>query len=135
MSAQKEWIEFEKSRDEFRSGKQNILQRLRFLVKMALQRYTRGYDDRDIWNLDEAITRFVYPRFNEYLRWQQEHGRHTPEEFEMDPAGWIAVLYKIQEALRNQAANIGLEPGIQYDPTMNDDGLILLGRYFKYFWD
>ena len=43
-----------------------MISRLRRKLKFWWQRRTRGWDDRDTWNLDIAISEFVIPRLERF---------------------------------------------------------------------
>ena len=75
-------------------------------VRWLWQRLTRGYDDRDVYDLDEALVRFAYPRLKHFITWQCDHGMSCPPS--LDPAAWLEVLRKIEKAFDIQAGRLGL---------------------------
>jgi len=57
----------------------NLLRTLRF----AWQRLTRGWSDRDTWNLDTTIAEFVYPRLKRFKEVNNGYpGSLTVEEWD-----------------------------------------------------
>lgn len=53
------------------------------------QRRTRGFDDRELWNLDYTILKFVYPRLKAFRDKDCSYpGALTPEQ-------WIDILDEI----------------------------------------
>jgi hypothetical protein len=95
-------------------------------IKWWWQRTTRGFDDREIWDLRRSIRDFVAPRLEYFVDWQIEHGFHYPPN--LDPAAWTAALKKMRSSINE------LE-GLQGDVIQGgavDDGLTLFG---KYLWD
>ena len=51
--------------------------------KFCYQRWTRGWDDRELWNLDFTIAKFVLPRLRHFkeLNCSYPHG-NTSEEWD-----------------------------------------------------
>jgi len=117
MSNQKHWDIFRKNGESFRSGSleealsqdrsgledlwwstRSFLMNIPNDVKFWFQRRTRGFSDDEIWGLNSAITKFIYPRIKFFATWQEEQGHSTPEEFESNPAEWLNVLNKIARA-------------------------------------
>ena len=127
MSDQSHWVEFEQAKEnymnleEFKAELRNHRKKWFFPIEFAYyrvynflteipsqlrwfqQRVTRGFDDRDMWGLDTAITAFVYPRIKFFNKWQKEHGMGVPADFEKNPAEWLEVLNKIELAFEHMA--------------------------------
>ena len=40
----------------------------RRLIRWPLQRLTRGFDDRDLWNLDRTIAKLIVPRLKIFIK-------------------------------------------------------------------
>lgn len=127
MADQSHWEEFEKRRSNYRVRGHSLFEEARFLY----QRLTRGYDDRDVWDVSEGLTRFLRPRLKAYIKWQSEHGMHVPQDFQKDPAAWLNVLSKIDFALdiidKGDYRREGSEADVQ-------NGLALLGKYYRDLW-
>lgn len=129
------------------------------------QRRTRGFDDRDIWGLDCAITEFVYPRLKYFNTWQKEHGVGTPADFANNPAEWLEVLNKMEKAFENMArdnfscgfgvddfhsvpSKADFKEPLDYEQALKEwhrvsdrrnkeieEGLALFGKYYQGLWD
>jgi len=102
-------------------------------IKWWWQRVTRGYDDRDVWNLNIAIIDFVTPRIKHYITWQCEHGMSCPED--LDPASWLDVLRKIETAFDQYSGE--KEWDEEEDVTAyldrTKEGIMLFGKYLEEF--
>lgn len=104
MGNQKEWLKFEDERNRYSQLRdlgwnvRNFVTELPLTIKLWFQRRTKGYSDDQVWGLNSAITTYVYPRLKEFYRWQSEHGRSVPIDFEKDPASWLEVLRKMVRA-------------------------------------
>jgi len=92
------------------------------------QKLTRGWSDKDTWNLDATIAKFTLPRL---LRFRElEIGYVEP----LTETEWDATLSKMIRAMEL----------VIYDSegaVLNDDmekeiseGLELFGKYFRYLW-
>lgn len=101
------------------------------LIKWWWQRLFRGYDDRDIWNLDKAIIRFIYPRLDFFVTWQCEHGMHYPAD-DMDPAAWLNALKKMREALKLLSKP---KEWTEEEEKTIKEGTELLGKYLRDLYD
>lgn len=110
MGRQKYWEEFESEANRIKS--------LPHIIKWWWQRRTRGFDDREIWDLNEAIIRFVLPRLEAFYEWQQEHGMSVGEG--TDPARWLKIMRKMISTLKT------LNEGGEIESR---EGLELLGKY------
>jgi len=113
--------------------------------KWWYQRVTRGYDDTDVWNLNDYILRKIYPPFVKFIRYAEEEGKSLPLEFGSDPAAWLVVLSKIEYALKHSyAENINGDLDFYGTLTLEqkaehykkvEEGLTLLGKYLLDLWD
>ncbi len=118
-------------------------------LKWWWQRITRGYDDRDVWDLSDAIAAYVYPRLHHYVTWQKEHGMSCPED--LDPATWLEVLNKIDRAFKfmdERTRDEGVPPPPYEDKAAWDkwsdqimkedqeikEGIVLFGKYLQDLW-
>jgi len=190
MSDQSNWVRFEANRDNHRMNPEDFsteletrrgrwwfpvvwayesvltyLQDTPLQIKWFFQRRFRGFDDRDVWGLDSAITRFVYPRLKEFVRWQCEHGLGTPLDFAENPVGWIDALGKMEKAFESMAkeqfvcgfdakdfpsppSKNGYKDPADYDQAFKEwrrteyanvkateEGLALFAKYYQNLWD
>ena len=138
MGTNQKWEAFEKRANRTRDSPSR--------VRYLWQRIFRGYDDRDVWDLDDAITKFVKPRLDHFVTWQCEHGISCPED--LDPSSWLEILRKMQKAfdLMLDRVNGDEEVAPPYENkvmweawankmTENDkaiaEGVVLFGKYLK----
>lgn len=127
MSKKKYWESFEKHADGIRD--------LPLHLKWFWQRRTRGFDDRDLWNLDNTIIQFIYPRLKVFRDWQCEHGYSYPSD--LDPASWLEVLNKMTKAFELLSdPNSDIE--VVVDKTKKaqiEEGLGLFTKHLRDLWD
>ena len=117
------------------------LQTLRNLIRHWWQRHTRGFDDGDLWSLDYAIIKFVYPRlkvFRDQAQWGVP--RHPTE---MDDQGhprsleveeWKAILDEMLEGFR-LAVEADCYPLIGDDHKKLEHSLDVFRKWFFALWD
>lgn len=115
-------------------------------LKWLWQRVTRGYDDRDIYDLDDSLIRLIYPRLKHFVTWQTEHGMSCAQD--LDPAAWLEVLRKMERAfdiLHERSINPEKDPPdpedkvcwdkwvltIQNEDNEIKEGLTLFGKYLQ----
>ena len=119
MGRQQHWQDFEDGQKKYTP------------VNWWWQRVTRGYDDREVWDLRRAIQKFVAPRLEHFVTWQIEHGFHYPQD--LDPAAWTTDLKKMRSSINELEGFSG--DTTQIDPSFGSplqEGLDLFGRYL---WD
>lgn len=127
MGMNRHWEKFEAGRDSFKP------------LKWLWQHVTRGYTDLEVYDLDETIVLFTYPRLKHYIEWQCEHGSSCPPD--LDPAAWLNVLRKIEAAFDLQYERI-INPEthdsenygrwierIQQEDVVINEGMTLFGKY------
>lgn len=115
-------------------------------VRRWWSRVTRGYDEVDVWSLNQFIINKIHDPFIDFIRYQEEHGKTLPIEFRTDPAAWLIVLSKIEYAISHEW-RLNNEPGylstiskmtetevVEHDKKM-DEGFSLLGVYLRDLWD
>lgn len=98
--------------------------------KWLRQRFTRGYADPDIWDLDRTIVEFVYPRLKHFVTWQCEHGKSCPVG--LDPSTWLEILRKMERAFE-----LLHEDGFVFEKEEKEikEGLELFAKYLPDLWD
>ena len=132
----------------------NLRELYRRLIKWPWQRLTRGFDDRELWNLDMTIAKFVVPRLKEFLNYSGgwPHAM-AEEETEFNIAGiedltpeekWDKVLSEMLWAMEYASDNYG-EDRDDYpfrDPEARkklkdryENGMRLFAEYFSAMWD
>jgi len=128
-----------------------MFKRIKKQVKWFIQRRTRGFDDRELWDLGDTIAKFIIPRleafrdieksfspdFNQdsFTAWKT--GRVDGDELSV----WFAVVDKMlqsfQMVLENDFFN---DDGHQITVNKSKvqyarEGLCLFSSYFQHLWD
>jgi len=102
-------------------------------MKYFLQKLFRGYSDRDLWNLDVTIAKFIYPRLHRFIE-KDVKGWHPPE---MSEAEWNKVLNTMCRAFKiiTEWPNIIMEVD-DVEPYAKEiqKGLELFAKYYLYLW-
>lgn len=93
------------------------------LKKWELQRYERGFDDSEIWNLDTTIIRFLVPRLKVF---REIHGKSAPPDMTVEK--WDKILDEMIEWFESYIYSSELDPENYYK------GLELFKKYFEYLW-
>lgn len=89
------------------------------------QRLYRGFDDTELWNLNDTILRFILPRLDEF---RKNLGGHPAE---LDEEEWYDILERLV---------VGIEASLADDNHLNPDEysketMELLFKWFNYLWD
>lgn len=87
--------------------------------KHLVQRWTRGFDDTELWSLDHTVMMFVLPRLKAF----KTLGNSYPPEFE----GMEEWHTKIDEMI------VEVEDYIDWDKDKKD--LVEFKKYFSHLWD
>ena len=112
-------------------------------IKWKYQEIVRGYSDCDLWNLNDYIIRKVRLPLKAFVRYQEEHGMSTPNDFATDPAAWLVVLSKMEYSF-DEAYNdrfLSLEQLKRTPEEMEEynkkvqEGFELFGKYCMNLWD
>jgi hypothetical protein len=114
MGRQKHWQDFEAGQKKWTP------------IKWWWQRVARGYDDREIWDLNRVIVKFIAPRLSHYVEWQCEHGMRYPDD--LDPGAWTVVLRKMALAFRH-LDDLDGKMWNENEEEMVLEGLDLFGKY------
>jgi hypothetical protein len=92
------------------------------------QLQTQGFCDPELWNLDQSLSEFLYPRL---LRFKEiNHGYPdglTPEE-------WDKILDTILSSLHWNINQFD-DPEDTPAPPTYQEGFELLGKWFTHLWD
>lgn len=101
------------------------------------QRRQRGFDDRDLWNLDTTMARFILPRLKAF----RECYGGCPSEFLDENDKGIHEGMKRWEKIQNEIIEV-FEILVRDDmkeqfenQTKIDKGLRLFGKYFQHYWN
>jgi hypothetical protein len=108
----------------------NILRK----IKWFFQRFFRGWDDTELWDLDIMIADFVLPRLKKY-----KTIRNTYVE-ELGEKGWNEALDKMifsfEHIVRDDWEMSGISTAeIIKTHEQIQEGLELFGKYFRSLWD
>ena len=95
-------------------------------IKWWWQRVTRGFDDREVWDLNKAIVKFIAPRLDYFTQWEVEHGMRYPDD--LDPAAWTAALKKMAQSF-NILEKLGGSMWMESEEETVLEGLELFGKY------
>lgn len=106
-------------------GKKSIKKEKQNRKKYAKQRSKRGFDDTELWSLDETIANFVYPRLKRFKKHLNGHpGNLTIEQ-------WEEILNKMTKSFELVLNDeITEETYDEYTEGMN-----LFAEYFINLWD
>lgn len=113
-------------------------------IKYFIQRWTRGWDDSELWSLDMTIAKFTIPRLQRF----KEITISYPSECG-SLEGWYKIIDEIIYALQACAYQWGPEKGkitiedvvydfgesIEWDWDRVKRGLEYFGKYFRDLWD
>lgn len=81
----------------------------RRLIKWPFQRLTRGFDDRELWNLDSTIAKFIVPRLKVFIEQSDRYGYPAvlEEEGNLGHEKWDIILAKILWSFEYALASYG----------------------------
>jgi len=81
----------------------------RRLIRWPLQRLTRGFDDRELWNLDSTIAKLIVPRLKVFIKQSLRYG--YPSVLEEDGKSghekWDAILAEMLWSFEYALASYG----------------------------
>ena len=97
-------------------------------MKHLWQKFTRGFSDRDTWNLDVTTAKFVLPRLKRFKELTNGH----PYELTWDE--WLAILDKIIYALSVAASDKGYYELSVDEGKKVQEGFELFGKYYGSLW-
>lgn len=110
-----------------------FLRRFKFLR----QRLARGFSDRELWNLDHTMAKFILPRLKAFKNYRGTYPPDlTPEEWneKLDEMIWAfdAILHE-EETM--PVIDGGEKVKIMAYLKRRDKGLKLFGKYLMDLWD
>ena len=101
---------------------------IRFL-KYWWQRRVRGFDERELWNLDQTLTLWLLPRLRAFSRNPSGH----PYGFE-SMEDWQATLGEIIWALEKHS-DYNFISASDEEAKRVEAGMELFGKYWRALWD
>ena len=108
------------------------------------QRRTRGFDDSELWGLDDTAMRWFYPRLKAFREMDRMGVPLHPIRLDEDgnPDGftedeWNAILDEILAALKLYVEDDYYSTTEEYQAGQKQihEGLKLLGVWFRALWD
>lgn len=94
--------------------------------KWKKQRKARGFDDTELWNLENTIAKFILPRLQRFKSVSSTYpGGMTPEEWDAKLDKMITAFSLIYDD--NYSIDADREAEIE-------EGLKLFGKYFRALW-
>lgn len=103
--------------------------RIKRWFKFLVQRWTRGFDDSELWSLDSTIAEFVYPRIKAF-RAMPMMGYPSG----LDEKQWQYILLDIENAFAILANNDYVSRSGE-DEKCVQRGMKLFVEYFEALWD
>lgn len=94
------------------------------------QRWTRGFDDSQTWNLETRLAEHILPRLKRFKQ------VHTGYPMELTPQEWEIILDKMIFAFEFQASDI-VDREIDLSNDHFDkvkEGLWLFGVWYTHLW-
>lgn len=112
----------------WKTGRRMKLRMVGRSIRFWWQRLTRGWDDSDLWNLDNTLAKLILPR----LRRFRDVASGYPADLERD-AQWKTELAKMITAFETIADDERC-----YSPQEQawvQEGLDLFAKRFRSLWD
>lgn len=94
-------------------------------VKFFIQRWIRGFDDSELWNLDCTIAQFILPRLRVFKEFNDGH----PSNITMEE--WNTILDTMIFSFENIEAEPNFDNELEYKIQ---HGLYLFAHYFGNLW-
>ena len=119
----------------------DILTDFRRTIVHSYQKLTRGFSDRDLWNLDYALARWLLPRIKEF----RKHSEGVPGDLCWDDnsndipfpdakAKWNLILDDIEYALGAMVKEWDTVCYKDIDWDRVKKGCELLGKHLRGLW-
>lgn len=102
--------------------------RLKIWLKYKWQRITRGFSDKELWNLDITIAKFIYPRLERLIDYQ--HG--YPAEFTEEE--WNEVLKRMIRAFKIISSDDFWDMDVEKKCVI-ESGLDFFRKHYFSLWD
>ena len=109
-----------------------IPRRIRFLY----QKLTRGFSDKETWNLDYEIAKFALPRVKRFREFTLNEDCVAGHPGRISYDEWIEILDTIIYALdcTTKEYDMLLATDDCVDPDKWQEGLDLFGKWFRDLW-
>ncbi len=102
-------------------------------IKHFYQRWTRGWDDTELWSLDYTIAKFTLPRLKEF---SIDPGCFPCDDFCDTPEKWQEILNDMIFGLSFVIDDFdGSIDYVNYDWERKSRGLKYFGEYFNALWN
>ena len=100
-------------------------------IKQKYQKFTRGYSDEELWNLDKTICEWLLPRLKTF----KEKTIGYPHDFN-DLEEWKETIQKMIDAFEIYSTDL---PDYAYssyeeDCKQMEEGFELFSKYFYNLW-
>ena len=106
-------------------------------LKFLKQRLTRGFSDKELWNLDCTLAKYILPRLKAF---KDYHGAYpsdlTPEKWskKLDEMIWAVDFILHEEEIMPEINEENKKVYLAY-LKRRDKGLKLFGKYLMDLWD
>ena len=101
--------------------------------KYKEQRMLRGFDNSELWNLDNTIAKFIYPRLQAF----RENNNSYPHG--MSEKKWHGILDDMIKAFYSLAyvdtMSLPNVTDMEKENAMREKGLKLFAKWFQHLWD
>jgi hypothetical protein len=99
-------------------------------IRYMYQRWTRGWDDSEMWSLDHSLAKLILPRLK---RFQEVQGGYPAS---MENQEWKDIINEMVWAFQWYAdgKQWGCEPTQAQDEKRADKGLQLFAKYYGHLW-
>jgi hypothetical protein len=95
--------------------------------RWAAERAERGFDETELWNLDNTIAKFVLPRL---VAFGEGMGGHPAT---LTVEGWAEMLNSMIKAFELLADDEAM-PGLEQNKIM-ETGLANFCKYYRHLWN
>lgn len=103
----------------------NIYKKIKRYLLFTYQYWTRGFSNKELWNLDKTVTKFVLPRLKEFKRHTMCHPSNISYE------EWQQKLDMMIEAFE---LNSTYEPLDREQQEKVKHGMLMFAWYFQSLW-
>jgi hypothetical protein len=128
-----------------------MFKRIKNQVKWFIQRRTRGFDDRELWDLDDTVAKFIIPRLEAFRDMERMSYPDLEASFPVisaryNPPGedlvvWFAMIDKMIQSFR-MFQEYDFFDGNEYRSKLDEskvqyakEGLELFSEYLHNLWD
>ena len=105
-----------------------ILEKLKRKIKFFFQRRLRGFDDSEIWSLDQDLAKHILPRLKRY---KEVNGGH-PQELSWEQ--WMDILDEMIQTFEFLASDAKYDCFDKSKWKEINKGLHLFAKYYSDLW-